>query len=63
MAMEIDSKYRKILLAAKRAKQLMKGARPRVDPAGHKQTRVALNEIERGLIQFDVGQRKDKNHE
>ena len=58
MANELDSKYRKILLAAKRAKQLMKGARPRVDVGGHKMTHVALNEIDQGKVNFDMLARK-----
>src|SRR5262249_43960687 len=39
---EIDSKYRLIIVAAKRSKQLQRGARPRIDidPAKHKPTRI-----------------------
>lgn len=50
----IDSKYRKILIAAKRSKQLQKGARPRVQIPNAKPTRVALEEISRGLIAFEI---------
>jgi DNA-directed RNA polymerase subunit omega len=51
---EIDSKYRLIILAAKRSKQLQRGARPRIDidVTKHKPTRVALEEVIRGKIQF-----------
>jgi DNA-directed RNA polymerase subunit omega len=51
---EIDSKYRLIILAAKRSKQLQRGARPRIDidPTKHKPTRIALEEVIRGKIQF-----------
>jgi DNA-directed RNA polymerase subunit omega len=51
---EIDSKYRLIILAAKRSKQLQRGARPRIDidPAKHKPTRIALEEVVQGKIQF-----------
>ncbi len=52
--MVIDSKYRKILIAAKRSKQLQKGARPRVSMPNAKLTRVALEEVERGLIDFEL---------
>ncbi len=48
----IDSKYRLVLLAARRAKQLQKGAKPRVQSASKKMTRVALEEIQRGLVQY-----------
>jgi len=51
---EIDSKYRLIILAAKRSKQLQRGARPRIDidSAKHKPTRIALEEVLRGTVQF-----------
>jgi len=50
----IDSKYRKILIAAKRSKQIQKGARPRVQLPGAKPTRVALEEVSRGLVGFEL---------
>jgi DNA-directed RNA polymerase subunit omega len=50
----IDSKYRKILIAAKRSKQIQKGARPRVNLTNSKPTRIALEEVERGLVNFEV---------
>ena len=55
-APEVDSKYRLIILAAKRSKQLQRGARPRVelDPQKHKPTRIALEEVERGKVGFSV---------
>ncbi|HYR75998.1 MAG TPA: DNA-directed RNA polymerase subunit omega [Pyrinomonadaceae bacterium] len=51
---EIDSKYRLIILAAKRSKQLQRGARPRIDidPTKHKPTRIALEEVVQGKIPF-----------
>ena len=53
---EIDSKYRLIILAAQRSKQLQRGARPRIeiDPAKHKPTRIALEEIIQGTVPFHV---------
>lgn len=56
----IDSKYRKILIAAKRSKQLQKGARPRVSMPNAKMTRVALEEVERGLIDFELTEMVEK---
>ncbi len=55
-APEVDSKYRLIILAAKRSKQLQRGARPRIeiDPVKHKPTRIALEEVMRGKINFTV---------
>lgn len=53
---EIDSKYRLIILAAKRSKQLQRGARPRIDldPQKHKPTRIALEEIRHGKVNFTI---------
>ena len=55
-APEIDSKYRLIILAAKRSKQLQRGARPRIDidALKHKNTRIALEEVMRGRVNFTV---------
>ena len=55
-APEIDSKYRLIILAAKRSKQLQRGARPRIDidAVKHKNTRIALEEVMRGRVNFSV---------
>ena len=52
----LDSKYRLILVAAQRSKQLQKGARPRVemDAQRHKPTRIALEEVQRGVINFSI---------
>ena len=53
---EIDSKYRLIILAAKRSKQLQRGARPRIeiDASKHKFTRIALEEVIQGTIRFTM---------
>jgi DNA-directed RNA polymerase subunit omega len=58
---EVDSKYRLIILAAKRSKQLQRGASPRIeiDPQKHKPTRIALEEVMRGRVQFDIKQKED----
>ena len=44
------NKYSKVLLAAQRTKQLQNDARPRVRMVGAKVSRIALIEIEQGLI-------------
>ncbi|MBX3292900.1 MAG: DNA-directed RNA polymerase subunit omega [Acidobacteria bacterium] len=53
---EIDSKYRLILLAAQRSKQLQRGAHPRVDLdlRKRKPTRVALKELEEKKVHFEL---------
>lgn len=49
---DIDSKYRLVLLAARRSKQIQKGAKPRINSGARKATRVALEEVERGLVRY-----------
>ncbi|HVF86770.1 MAG TPA: DNA-directed RNA polymerase subunit omega [Pyrinomonadaceae bacterium] len=57
---ELDSKYRMIIVAAQRSKQIQRGARPRVemDTQRHKPTRVALEEVQRGKVAFSIIERK-----
>jgi DNA-directed RNA polymerase subunit omega len=52
----MDSKYRMILVAAQRSKQLQRNARPRVgmDPAKHKPTRIALEEVKKEMVNFEI---------
>jgi DNA-directed RNA polymerase omega subunit len=52
---DIDSKYRLVILAAKRSKQLQKGAKPRVNTRAKKPTTIAIEEIERGLVRYSCG--------
>jgi len=61
-APEVDSKYRLIILAAKRSKQLQRGARPRIDidALKHKNTRIALEEVMRGRIHFTLTNKDDE---
>ena len=63
-APEVDSKYRLIILAAKRSKQLQRGARPRIDidALKHKNTRIALEEVMRGRVNYTITN-KDEEHE
>ena len=49
---DIDSKYRLVLLAAKRSKQLQKGAKPRVHSSAKKHTRIALEEVEQKMVPY-----------
>lgn len=50
----IDSKYRMIILAAQRSKQLQRGAIPRVDMDVRKTkaTRIAMKEFEQRKVNF-----------
>jgi DNA-directed RNA polymerase subunit omega len=60
---QIDSKYRLVLLAARRSKQIQKGARPRIHSGARKPTRVALEEVERGLVPYQIIPKEIKGEE
>ncbi len=45
-----QSIYRFIIVAAKRARQLQSGARPKIQASVRKPTRIAVEETRRGLI-------------
>ena len=47
-----QSIYRFIIVAAKRARQLQSGSRPKVQAGSRKMTRVAVEEVRRGMIPF-----------
>ncbi len=53
---EIDSKYRRIILAAQRSKQLQRGAIVRVDMdlRKTKATRIAMKELEERKVNFEI---------
>ncbi len=50
----IDSKFRMILVAAKRARQLQAGAKPLLQTHSKKPTRIAQQEVSSGLIPYEV---------
>ncbi len=52
---KIDSKFRFVLLAAERAEQMLRGAKPKIDMGDFKPTRVAMMEISNDLVEWDYG--------
>jgi DNA-directed RNA polymerase omega subunit len=53
----VDSKFRLVLLIARRAEQLMRGARPKVaSDRPVKPTRLAAEEFEENQIRWDYGE-------
>lgn len=51
---DIDSKFRYVILASKRAKQLLKGAKPKIKSKSKNLIRVAQQEVKQGLIEFEI---------
>jgi DNA-directed RNA polymerase subunit omega len=50
----IGSKYRFIIIAAERAKQLQNRAKPKVKIRSTKPAKIAMQEVEEGLISFEI---------
>ncbi len=46
--------YRFIIAAARRARQLQRGARPRIPTTSRKPTKIAMEEIRTGLVVVDL---------
>ena len=49
-----DSKYRYVLVAARRARQIQNGAQPVVEPHSHKACRIAEEEINAGKVKWTI---------
>ena len=49
-----SSTYRFIIVAAKRARQLQGGSRPVLPTASKKSTVIAMEEVRRGLVKYNI---------
>lgn len=58
---EYDSKFRFILVAAERAKQLQNGYAPKVDVKSPKSAHIAIQEAQQGLITWEVLEEADED--
>lgn len=68
-AAPIESRFLFVDVAAMRAKQLRRGARPRLDEDAeadaprvppHKAERIAMEEVKRGLVSYDLPQASEQ---
>jgi DNA-directed RNA polymerase omega subunit len=50
----VESKFRLVHIAARRAEQLVQGARPKIDSKHAKVTRVALEEVNLDLVRWQL---------
>ena len=50
---KVDSRYTLVVEASKRARQLVDGAQPLVDPKDMKPLKIAIEEINRGLLTYE----------
>jgi DNA-directed RNA polymerase subunit omega len=51
---KIESKFRFVHVAARRARQLMSGARPLLETESRKPTRVAEEETLAGVVEYEI---------
>ena len=58
---EYDSKFRFILVAAERAKQLQNGYPPMIDEKSPKPAHIAIQEAQQGLITWEILEEADED--
>ena len=51
---DIDSKFRFVILASKRAKLLLKGSKPKIKSTSKNLIRVAQEEVRKGLVKYEI---------
>ena len=49
-----ESKFRMILVAARRARQIQAGARPLIHTTARKSTRIAQEEMRAGVLPYEI---------
>lgn len=54
----LDSKFRFVILASKRAKQLLQGAKPKIKTKSKNLIRIAQAEVMAGLVDYEIIQPK-----
>jgi DNA-directed RNA polymerase omega subunit len=54
----LQSTFHLVVVASQRAKQLIAGARPRVEIGVHRHTRVAVLEVNAGLVSWSLTESK-----
>ncbi len=52
LCQKVDCRYTLVVEAAKRARELVDGAQPLIDPKDMKPVSIAVDEINRGLLTF-----------
>ncbi len=57
---DIDSKFRFVIVATKRAKELLGGAKPKIKSKSKNPIRIAQNEVSQGLIDFEILKPKEE---
>jgi DNA-directed RNA polymerase omega subunit len=51
---KLDSAYRLVIVAAKRSKELQRGAIQRIETTARKNTTIAIQEVKADVVHFDT---------
>lgn len=57
---DIDSKFRFVILASMRAKELLRGAKPKIKSRSKNLIRIAQEEVRRGLVDFEIAPHREE---
>ena len=60
---EFDSKFRFILVASERAKQIQNGARPKIESETVKPALISIQEVEEGLVAYEILEEEEEEEE
>ena len=55
---DVDSKFKFVIVASKRAKQLLKGAKPRIKSKSKSLIHIAQQEVIKGLVDYEIVQKR-----
>ena len=53
LCQKVDCRYTLVVESAKRARELVGGAQPLIDPKDMKPLKIAVEEVNRGLLTYD----------
>ena len=57
--MKTDSEYLFVEIAAQRCRQLIHGAKPKLESKAHKYTTLAVQEVDSGTVPWALGEREE----
>lgn len=59
---DFDSKFKFVIVASKRARQLLGGAKPKVKSKSKSLIRIAQEEVREGLVDYEIVQKKKEEY-
>lgn len=55
---DVENKFKFVLMASKRAKQLLRGEKPKIKSKSKSLIRIAQEEVRKGLVEYEIVQKK-----